>query len=110
MRQAIKRGEIYYANLAERRDHVLSGYRPCVVVSADRGNRSSPNVTIVPLTSKRMRQETHAEVWCRVRSTALCENVQTISKARLVRPAGRCTDGEMREIERALKTALGMRR
>ena len=108
MRETIKRGEMVYVNMGRKRDHVMSGCRPCVVVSADKGNRSSPNVTVVPMTSKRKRQETQAEVYCRVKSTVLCEGIQTVSKKQIGNRIGRCTENEMREIERALRIALGM--
>lgn len=108
MIEAIKRGEMVYAYLGEKYDHIISGYRPCVVISSDEGNRSSPNVTVVPMTRTEMRQSTQAEVMCRVKSTVLCESIQTVSKKRIKSRIGRCTDAEMREIEKALRIALGM--
>lgn len=82
----IYRGDIYYimpfytVTGSEQR-----AGRPGVVVSNDINNRHSPNVEIVFLTSQEKKPlPTHVPVMCRVPSTALCENIQTVSKERLV--------------------------
>ena len=81
----IYRGDIYYimpfytVTGSEQR-----AGRPGVVVSNDITNRHSPNVEIVFLTSQEKKPlPTHVPVMCRVPSTALCENIQTVSKERL---------------------------
>ena len=78
----IYRGDIYYimpfytVTGSEQRTG-----RPGVVVSNDINNRHSPNVEIVFLTSQEKKPlPTHVPVMCRVPSTALCENIQTVSK------------------------------
>lgn len=79
----IYRGDIYYimpfytVTGSEQR-----AGRPGVVVSNDINNRHSPNVEIVFLTSQEKKPlPTHVPVMCRVPSTALCENIQTVSVA-----------------------------
>lgn len=81
----IKRGDIIYAIIVV----CVSGCqqtisRPVVVVSNDQANAHSPNVTVVPLTTKEKKPlPTHAAVMARTQSTALCENLQTIFKSQL---------------------------
>ena len=79
----------------EQNGHVQSGYRPAAVISNNVGNKFSPNVIVVPLTTadKNPYQPTHvplstAENGLREDSIALCENPMTIPKDAL---QGYCT-------------------
>lgn len=40
--------------------------------------------------------------------TALCEQIYTIDKTRLLRKKGECTDSDMKRINKALHISLGM--
>lgn len=51
---------------------------------------------------------THVEVLCKVPSTALCENIQTVSKERLDSFIRSCTTSEMKNIDNALLCSLGL--
>ena len=51
---------------------------------------------------------THVEVIARVPSTALCENIQTVSKERLSDFIRSCTTSEMKAIDKALLHSLGI--
>lgn len=48
-----KRGQVFMADLGEisKNKNLQSGIRPVIIVSNDRCNKASPNVSIVPLTS-----------------------------------------------------------
>lgn len=96
----IYRGDIYYimpfytVTGSEQR-----AGRPGVVVSNDINNRHSPNVEIVFLTSQEKKPlPTHVPVMCRVPSTALCENIQTVSKERLSTFIKSCTTKELKTL------------
>lgn len=98
----IYRGDIYYimpfytVTGSEQR-----AGRPGVVVSNDINNRHSPNVEIVFLTSQEKKPlPTHVPVMCRVPSTALCENIQTVSKERLSTFIKSCTTKELKNIDK----------
>lgn len=106
----IYRGDIYYimpfytVTGSEQR-----AGRPGVVVSNDINNRHSPNVEIVFLTSQEKKPlPTHVPVMCRVPSTALCENIQTVSKERLSTFIKSCTTKELKNIDNALLVSLGI--
>ena len=104
----IYRGDIYYimpfytVTGSEQR-----AGRPGVVVSNDINNRHSPNVEIVFLTSQEKKPlPTHVPVMCRVPSTALCENIQTVSKERLSTFIKSCTTKELKNIDKS--TMIGV--
>lgn len=83
--------------------------RPGIIVSNDTANKHSPNVEVVFLTSQEKKPlPTHVEVVCKVPSTALCENIQTVAKERLGDFIRSCTTSEMKKIDNALLISLGM--
>lgn len=46
----VRRGEVYLADLEPSLGSEANKTRPCLVVSNDASNRSSPTVTVVPIT------------------------------------------------------------
>lgn len=85
------------------------GNRPAVIVSNNKGNKTSPNVEVVFLTTKDKKfLPTHAKVLCKTPSIALCENVQTVSKDRLIDYIRTCSKKEMKQIDKALLCSFGL--
>ena len=83
--------------------------RPAVIVSNNMGNEHSEIVEVVYLTSREKKPlPTHVSVLARVPSTALCEQIHTISKDRLCEFIRSCTDEEMAAIDKALAVSLGL--
>lgn len=81
-----KIGEVYQIKF-DGYGNVQSGWRPGVIIQNNIGNRHSPNIIAIPLTSKvkSTSQPTHVlipakETGLKVDSMALCENPETISK------------------------------
>ena len=112
MEQKIFRGDIYHVakidNIARTDSSQYDG-RPAVIVSNDKCNEHSPVVEVVYLTTQPKKpMPTHVEVLCKVPSTALCEQVHSISKGRLTNYIRSCTDEELWEIDKALTTSLGL--
>lgn len=107
----IKRGDIYYVYPDNYIGSEQGGGRPAIVVSNDTGNRYAPIVSVVFLTSREKRAlPTHAAIRSSPRdSTALCEQVSTISKERIGKFVAACSSDEMREVDRSLAAALGLR-
>lgn len=106
----VRRGDIFYIAATEAVGSEQGGDRPAVVVSNDVGNRLAPIVEVVYLTtSQKSRMPTHVPIYSAERpSTALCEQIVTVSKYRLQRYIGRATEGEMRGIDKALHISLGI--
>lgn len=83
-----KIGDVFMVNFSGE-DHEQVGLRPAVVVQNNTGNKYSPNIIVVPLTSKpKKRMVTHVMISShdsdiRVNSLALCENITCISKQKL---------------------------
>ena len=108
-----RRGDIYLADLGEGTGSEQGGIRPVIVIQNDVGNFFSPNITIVPVTSKDKKpgQPTHFELvnvrGLSMRSTALGECVETISKQRVIRYMGKLKKKELKGVEEAVKAHLG---
>lgn len=111
MNKEIKRGDIFYITNSKfyATNPKNEDDRPGIVVSCDELNENAECVEVVYLTTKQKRpMPTHAEVICKVPSTALCETIYTVSKDRLGDFVRTCTDEEMARIERAMSFSLGI--
>ena len=106
----VKRGEIYYI---AKGGYGFTGSeqeagRPAIIVSNDTMNRTSATVEIVYLTTQPKRDEpTHVVIRASGRtSTALCEQVTTVSVERIGDLFGVCSDQEMSMIDIAIVESL----
>lgn len=104
----VYRGDIFYIATGGYVGSEQKAGRPGIIVSNDTANKHSPNVEVVFLTSQKKPLPTHVEVVCKVPSTALCENIQTVAKERLGDFIRSCTSSEMKKIDNALLISLGM--
>ena len=110
----VKRGEVYYAQLAPTVGSEQGGLRPVVIVQNDVGNKHSPTTIVVPLTSQLLKKPlpTHQmlEDNCGLSciSVALCEQIRTIDKSRLQNRIGCADDAVVARIDKALKISLGL--
>ena len=83
--------------------------RPAVIVSNNIGNQYSEVVEVVYLTTKAKKPlPTHVPIMCKEPSTALCEQISSISKERIGDYICTVTDEEMIAIDKALKVSLGI--
>lgn len=107
----IRHGDIYYIYPDNYIGSEQGGGRPAIVVSNDMGNRYAPIVSVVFLTTREKKAiPTHAAIQSTGRdSTALCEQVSTVSKERIGGFLVACSSDEMREVDRSLAAALGLR-
>ena len=109
------RGEIYYADLRGYLGSEQMGMRPALIVQNDAGNAHSPTTMIVPLTSKHKPSlPTHILLTpgdCGIPqvSTALCEQMRVVDKARLKTRMGKviCPD-KINEINSKLMLSIGL--
>ena len=107
----IKRGDIFYIQNAKfyTTDPENKSGRPGVIVSCDELNAHSSVVEVVYLTTKDKRpMPTHTDVLCKVPSTSICENINTVPKERLGDFVRTCTVAEMAAIERGMLHSLGI--
>lgn len=105
----VYRGDIFYISHGSSVGSEQQSGRPGIIVSNDISNKYSPNVEVVFLTTQEKKPlPTHVEVICKLPSTALCENIQTVSKERLGNFIKSCTTSEMKKIDEALRKSLGL--
>ena len=106
----IKRGMVVIVNLPiQTENSIQGGERPCVIVSNNMGNRYSPNVTIIPLTSRSKKDlPTHVVIKSYNNSIALGEQIMTIPKAWIISLKGRVLPSELKLIDRIIEIAVGI--
>lgn len=113
MSQDIRRGDIFYIEKFNGQvgSEQRSG-RPGVVVSCDENNRHSETIEIAYCTTQPKKSlPTHVEILSTDRpSTVMCEQINTVSVERLGTYIGQCTTAEMRDIDIAVATALGLKK
>lgn len=110
----MKRGDLYFADLDPVVGSEQGGKRPVLIIQNDLGNRFSPTVIVLPLTSSRNKAPlpTHVPLLppqggIRRPSVILCEQVRTLEKSRLSRYLGRLTREKLALVEQALARAVG---
>lgn len=112
---AIKRGDIVLVDLGVQNGSVQGGIRPVCVVSNELNNKYSPNITVVPLTSKMGKKQmpTHVKIIkeqypIHTDSIVLCEQIITADKAKISGSVlFSLNELEMRKLNRAMSIQLG---
>lgn len=111
----IKRGEIYYADLSPVVGSEQSGIRPILVIQNDIGNRFSPTIIGVPITSKaKVSMPTHIAIegnkyGLDKDSIILAEQIRTLDKTRLKERVGKLDKKVLEEVKRAIEISCGLR-
>lgn len=103
----IKIGDVFFADI-QNNGSVQGGNRPHIVLQNDFGNKCSPNVVLIPLTTvfKKSKLPTHVilpkdETGLHKDSIALCENPITFPKNKLGKYVTSLPNYYMREIAKA---------
>ncbi|MDR2656611.1 MAG: type II toxin-antitoxin system PemK/MazF family toxin [Oscillospiraceae bacterium] len=111
----VKRGEIYSADLNPVVGSEQGGIRPVLIIQNDIGNRFSPTVIVLAITSRlgKTRLPTHVEIpagegGLAKPSIILAEQVRTLEKTRLGIKLGKLSDREMTRVEAAINASLGI--
>ena len=108
----IKRGDIFYADLNPVVGSEQGGIRPVLVVQNNVGNKHSPTVIVVPISSVRKKNlPVHTQIRCSEllkNSTALAEQIRTVDRRRLREYVGSLDNEIMREIDEILKISIGV--
>ena len=110
----IRRGEIYRADLSPVIGSEQGGMRPVLVVQNDVGNRYSPTVIVLAITSRinKAKLPTHIEInggfGLERDSVILCEQVRTIDKSRLRDRLGALPQQTIAQVDQALSISFGL--
>jgi mRNA interferase MazF len=108
----IRRGDVFMVNLDPVIGSEVGKTRPAIVLQNDLANRTSPTVTVVPLSSKVDRVFPFqvlipaGEGGLERASKALCEQIRTLSTRRLVHNLGSLPPERLEEIRAALDRHL----
>ena len=108
----IKRGDVFLVSLDPVVGSEIGKTRPAVVVQNELANRSSRTVTVIPISSSVERvfpfqvRIPAGEGGLSRESKALCEQVRTLSRERLLQCLGELSPERLNEIRTALDRHL----
>lgn len=108
-----KRGDVYYINAADKQQsvgHEIRSGRPAIIVSNNKNNAFSQTLEVVYLTTQsKPKLPTHCQIYATHRiSTALCEQVTTVSVERVGDYLGSCNGFEMQKVDRCIRVSLSL--
>lgn len=111
----IKRGGVYLAALDPVIGNEISKTRPAVVISNDKNNEFSGTVTVIPITSERLKKIYPFETLINKGtgnlpkdSKAKADQIRTLDKKRLVKFIGILEGIELKQIEKAIRIHLAL--
>ena len=108
----VARGDVVAVNLDPVVGSEVGKKRPAVVLQNALANRSSPTVTVVPVSSRVGRvypfqvRLAAGEGGLTLESKALCEQIRTVARERVAERLGRLSDERLDEIRTALDRHL----
>ncbi len=104
------RGEVWWINFDPSLGGEIRRQRPAIIVSNDAANHYLNRVQVVPITSNVDRlYPSEAYVTFRgKKSKAMADQITTVSKKRLINPAGSISKTEMESIGKAIAIQLDL--
>lgn len=114
----MRRGEVYWADLAPRSGSEQTGHRPVILVSHDAFNQAPgwQSIIVVPVSTSGAQARRGPTVvgipggagGLSKPSVAVCHQVTTLDRAKLTRRAGMLPPELMQEVESGLKAVLDL--
>ena len=114
MRKAIRRGDLFYADLNPVVGSEQGGIRPVLVIQNDVGNHFSPTVVVAAITSRKAKNSLPTHILLEdvpglaPTSLLLLEQLRTIDRKRLHGYIGHISKEKMLEIDVALAISIGI--
>ena len=108
----IRRGEIYWVDLPDKKGRELRELHPYLVVSNDKQNTFSPLIIILPITSLKVGDEVfpfQLSIQLKKESVILVDQIQTIDREKFKGKIGKLGSELMEEIEKKLHTVLDLK-
>lgn len=114
MRKAIRRGDLFYADLNPVVGSEQGGIRPVLVIQNDVGNHFSPTVVAAAITCRKAKNSLPTHILLEnvpglaPTSLLLLEQLRTIDRKRLRGYIGRISKEKMLEVDAALAISIGI--
>lgn len=114
MRKAIRRGDLFYADLNPVVGSEQGDIRPVLVIQNDVGNHFSPTVVAAAITSRKAKNSLPTHILLEnvpglaPTSLLLLEQLRTIDRKRLRGYIGRISKEKMLEVDAALAISIGI--
>lgn len=115
MKNAMRRGDIFWADLDPIRGSEQGKTRPVLIIQNDVGNENSPVTIIACITSNLARKDHPTNVFISAKETGLTSDsvvllnqIRTVDKTRLTRKIGHVPDHRMLEVDAALKISIDL--
>lgn len=107
----VLRGQIYLADLQHNSGSEQGGIRPVLVIQNNVGNKFSPTIIVVPITSKSKKYiPTHIDVGTDgglvKDSLVLCEQISVLDKRHLIKYIGTLSQSTMDKINQGICISL----
>lgn len=106
----MRRGEVWWVNFDPAVGEEIQKTRPAIIVSNDIANKFLGRVQVVPLTSN-IDTLYPSEVYVMLKgrqSKAMADQITTVSKKRMSERIGALSKADMQQVERVIKTQLGL--
>lgn len=110
----VKRGEIYFCDLGEEKGSVQGGYRPVLIVQANRINTNSSTVLVAPITSVEKKNTNFhislgTDCGLAKQSMVLFEQIRVVNVSELKKYIGQISQQEyIRLMNTSLKKTFGL--
>ena len=115
----MKRGEVYWTDLAPRSGSEQQGWRPVIVISHDAFNQTQAwrSVIVVPLSTSVAQAGRGPSAVLLPQgaaglgkdSIALCHQVTTLDRSKLTQRIGELSSAELSQVEDGLKAAMDLK-
>ena len=110
------RGDVFKARLSPTEGSEQSGIRPVLVVSRDAINKNSSVIVVIPLKDASNKARIYpsqillhaGDAGLSLDSIALCEQIRSISKTRLIEHMGKLPRTQLASVEAAITIALDL--
>jgi mRNA interferase MazF len=116
----MKRGDLYWANLSPRSGSEQTGRRPVIILSHDAFNEAPGwrSIIVIPVSTLPTQSRRGPTVVTlsagtanlKSDSSALCHQITTLDRAKLVERIGELSSETLAQVEKALLAAVDIRR
>ena len=108
----IRRGEIYWVDLPDKKGQELRENHPCLVVSNDKQNTFSPLIIILPITSLKVGDEVfpfQVSIQLKKESVILVDQIQTIDRDKFKDKITEIEEKLLEEVESKIHFVLALK-